>query len=78
VSNTKTTGAFNRKLKSLFFFFCSFNRARFGAAELHNIASFMGGVASQEAIKLITHQYTPLNNTFLYNGMNSTSQVWTL
>jgi len=46
---------------------------RFGAAEMHNIAAFIGGVASQEIIKLITHQYTPLNNTFLYNGMNSTT-----
>jgi amyloid beta precursor protein binding protein 1 len=40
---------------------------------MHNIAAFIGGVASQEIIKLITHQYTPLNNTFIYNGMNSTT-----
>lgn len=46
---------------------------RFGASEMHNIAAFIGGVASQEIIKLITHQYTPLNNTFIYNGMNSTT-----
>jgi len=46
---------------------------RFGAAELHPIASFVGGVASQEVIKLITHMYTPMNNTFIFNGLNSTS-----
>lgn len=46
---------------------------RFGASEMHNIAAFVGGVASQEIIKLITHQYTPLDNTFIYNGMNSTT-----
>jgi len=51
---------------------------RFGASEMHNIAAFIGGVASQETIKLITHQYTPLNNTFIYNGMNSTTTTITL
>jgi amyloid beta precursor protein binding protein 1 len=29
----------------------------------------IGGVASQEVIKLITHQYVPLNNTFIWNGL---------
>jgi len=46
---------------------------RFGASELHPIASFVGGVASQEVIKLITHMYTPMNNSFIFNGLNSTS-----
>jgi len=46
---------------------------RVGAAELHTMASFIGGVASQEIIKLITHQYVPMDNTFIYNGGNSTS-----
>jgi amyloid beta precursor protein binding protein 1 len=46
---------------------------RFGAAELHPIASFIGGVASEEVIKAITHMYTPMNNTFVMNGLNSTS-----
>jgi amyloid beta precursor protein binding protein 1 len=36
---------------------------------VHNIAAFMGGVAAQEAVKIITHQFTPLNNTFVYNGI---------
>ncbi|KAJ3007038.1 UNVERIFIED_CONTAM: NEDD8-activating enzyme E1 regulatory subunit, partial [Siphonaria sp. JEL0065] len=44
---------------------------RAGASELHTMASFMGGVCAQEAIKLITGQYVPLNNTFVYNGMTS-------
>jgi len=46
---------------------------RCGAAELHPISSFLGGVASQEVIKTLTHMYTPVNNTFIFNGMNSTS-----
>jgi len=48
---------------------------RFGAAEIHNIAAFIGGVGSQEIIKLVTHQYQPMNNTFVYNGMNCTAST---
>lgn len=48
---------------------------RFGDCELHSIAAILGGVASQEAIKLITHQYTPINNTYLYSSISSSSQV---
>ena len=46
---------------------------RWGGSELHNIASVMGGIASQEAIKAVTHQYIPLNNTFIFNGTNGTT-----
>ncbi|KAJ3411946.1 NEDD8-activating enzyme E1 regulatory subunit [Chytridiales sp. JEL 0842] len=42
---------------------------RSGDAEPHVIASFLGGVASQEIIKIITHQYVPINNTFIYNDL---------
>lgn len=45
---------------------------RYGGAELHNIAAVIGGVVSQEAIKLVTHRFIPLENTFVYNGINST------
>jgi len=51
---------------------------RYGGSELHTIASFLGGVTSQEVIKVITGQYTPQNNTFIYNGLQSTSDVWAL
>ncbi len=45
--------------------------ARYGGMhqEVHNISSIIGGMASQEAIKMITGQYTPLDNTFIYNGI---------
>lgn len=46
---------------------------RWGGCEMHAIASVMGGIASQEAIKAATHQYQPLNNTFLFNGANGTT-----
>jgi len=46
---------------------------RFGASELHSLASILGGVGSQEAIKLITKQFLPCNNTFIFNAINSTT-----
>mmetsp|Transcript_1601 Transcript_1601/g.1884 ORF Transcript_1601/g.1884 Transcript_1601/m.1884 type:complete len:539 (-) Transcript_1601:553-2169(-) len=51
---------------------------RFGAAELHNIAALMGGIASQEIVKLLTRQYTPLNNTYIYNGITCSGAVYEL
>ncbi|KAF9924370.1 NEDD8-activating enzyme E1 regulatory subunit [Linnemannia zychae] len=49
---------------------------RYGRGAIHNIASFMGGVASQEVIKLITHQYIPMDNTFIFDGARSVSAVY--
>jgi len=51
---------------------------RWGASEMHSVASVMGGIASQEAIKAVCHQYVPLNNTFIFNGLNGTTSVLTL
>ena len=48
---------------------------RFGDSELHCISALIGGITSQEAIKLITQQYTPINNTVIYNGVYSKMQV---
>jgi amyloid beta precursor protein binding protein 1 len=33
-------------------------------------------VASQEAVKIITGQYVPLNNTYVYNGIVSVGGVY--
>ncbi|KFD49405.1 hypothetical protein M513_09672 [Trichuris suis] len=41
---------------------------RFGAAELHCVAAIVGGLAAQEVVKLVTGQYIPINNTFVYDG----------
>jgi len=51
---------------------------RYGGAELHNIAAVIGGIASQEAVKIITHQFTPLKNTLIYNGIAGISGVYEL
>uniref|UniRef100_A0A8C8MFF1 NEDD8-activating enzyme E1 regulatory subunit n=1 Tax=Oncorhynchus tshawytscha TaxID=74940 RepID=A0A8C8MFF1_ONCTS len=51
---------------------------RYGAAEPHTVASFLGGSAAQEAIKLITRQFVPFNNTFVYNAMSQTTATFQL
>ncbi|KAA8526509.1 hypothetical protein F0562_008288 [Nyssa sinensis] len=51
---------------------------RYGAAELHAIAAFIGGVASQEVIKLITRQFVPMSGTFIFNGVDHKSQLLSL
>ena len=42
---------------------------RYGGCDVHNIGAIVGGIASQEAVKLATHQYVPINNTYVYNGL---------
>lgn len=49
---------------------------RYGAAELHSVAAFIGGVAAQEVIKLVTHQFVPFNNTYIYNAVNGGSATY--
>ena len=46
---------------------------RYGASEVHSVAAFVGGVAAQEVIKIITKQFVPLNNTWIYNAVSQTT-----
>ena len=48
---------------------------RFGGGELHCVAATVGGMAAQEAIKLITRQLVPVSGTLIYNAMASTTSV---
>ena len=48
---------------------------RFSDSEVHNIAAVVGGLAAQEAVKLITRQYVPLNNTWLFNGITTSAST---
>ncbi|KAH7717125.1 ThiF family protein, partial [Aphelenchoides avenae] len=41
---------------------------RFGMSEPHVIAAILGGTVAQEAIKLATHQYVPVDNGLVYDG----------
>jgi amyloid beta precursor protein binding protein 1 len=40
------------------------------------MASLMGGIASQECLKILTKQYIPVNNTVIVDGMRSTTMVF--
>lgn len=51
---------------------------RFGASELHAVAAFIGGMASQEVIKLLTKQFVPMTGTFIFNGIDHKSQLLSL
>ncbi len=46
---------------------------RYGGGEIHSVAAYVGGVAAQEVIKILTKQYVPLNNTYIYNAASCTS-----
>jgi len=48
---------------------------RSGGTELHCIASIIGAIASQEVIKLLTHQMVPLCGTLVYDGINCLSST---
>lgn len=47
------------------------NSCRAGNSDLPQISALMGGLVSQEAIKLVTRQYVPLNATCIFNGIRS-------
>ena len=51
---------------------------RYGGEETHVLGAILGGIASQEAVKLLTHQYVCINNTFVYNGVAGVGAVYDL
>lgn len=51
---------------------------RYGAAEIHGVASFLGGIAAQEIIKIITKQYVPLNNTLIFDSNTGNASTFEL
>ncbi|OQR80791.1 SUMO-activating enzyme (SAE) [Achlya hypogyna] len=51
---------------------------RYAEAEVHNVAAVLGGIAAQEAVKIITNQFTPINNTYLFNGITGRACTYKL
>lgn len=49
--------------------------ARCAGGELHNISSLTGGMVAQEAIKVITRQYVPVDNTCVFDGIRGKAWV---
>lgn len=49
--------------------------ARAAGGEMHNISAVLGGMVAQEVIKIVTKQYIPVDNTCIYDGIESRCQV---
>lgn len=46
---------------------------RYAGVEVHNVSAFMGGVAGQEIIKLVTRLFVPVVDTLVFNFAEMTS-----
>lgn len=46
--------------------------------ELHNISALTGGLVSQEVLKVLTRQYVSLDNTCVFDGVGSRSEMFRL
>jgi len=51
---------------------------RYSNAKIHNVCSVLGGVVAQEAIKLITHIFSPFENTLIFEAAQSKMAVFKL
>lgn len=51
---------------------------RFGGSQIHTTAAYLGGVAAQEIIKILTKQWVPINNTFIYDAISGNGGQFTL
>jgi len=49
---------------------------RVQGGELHNISSLTGGMVAQEAIKLLTRQYVPVDGTCVFDGIRSKTGIF--
>lgn len=50
---------------------------RYGGAEVHSVSAFLGGCVAHEAIKIVTKQYKPVNNTFIYDAASTNTATFT-
>ncbi|KAM3560699.1 hypothetical protein MY1884_002799 [Beauveria asiatica] len=50
--------------------------ARAAGGEMHNISAVLGGMVAQEVIKVVTKQYIPVDNTCIFDGIESRCQVF--
>ncbi|KAM3478104.1 hypothetical protein MY5147_002391 [Beauveria neobassiana] len=49
--------------------------ARAAGGEMHNISAVLGGMVAQEVIKVVTKQYIPVDNTCIFDGIESRCQL---
>ncbi|ETN41877.1 uncharacterized protein HMPREF1541_03816 [Cyphellophora europaea CBS 101466] len=55
---------------------CVAELMRAQGGEMHNISSVTGGMVAQEAIKLLTRQYVPVDSVSVFDGIRSKVQVF--
>lgn len=67
-------GRTSNKLKTLDQ--CLYELCRCGGAEIHATSAFLGGCIAQEAIKFITNQYLPIDDTLIHNAMTATTRTF--
>ncbi len=48
----------------------SWDAARGAPVEIATVASVIGGIAANEAVKHIVQKFQPINNTIIYDGAN--------
>ena len=51
---------------------------RSGCIKMHSTGAIMGAVVAQEVVKVLVQQYTPLNNTMVWDGLSGRAQVFDL
>lgn len=49
---------------------------RWGAATIASVAAWVGGVAASEVAKVVTHQFEPMNNTVVFNGITGQAATY--
>jgi len=53
----------------------AYETARYGNSQIHAVGAVLGGIASQELIKIITGQYAPMTKRLIYDAVHSTTQL---
>jgi NEDD8-activating enzyme E1 regulatory subunit len=48
---------------------------RCAGASMHCVASVLGGIVAQEAIKVLLQQFVPVSGVLVYNGICATTKV---
>ena len=59
----------------MFNFLCCLYRVRAPTADLPNTAALLGGLVAQEAIKVITKQYTPVQGICVIDLIESKTSI---
>ncbi|EPX73861.1 NEDD8 activating enzyme [Schizosaccharomyces octosporus yFS286] len=57
---------------------CIEELSRASGLEIHPVSSLIGGIAAQEAIKILTKHYLPINHTCIFDGVHSKTETFNI